>query len=61
MIHRTITRRTVEDKTKECSELYREETIVEIRVFGVRVFRTNELYECTEKEVPTKSMGFRKT
>lgn len=60
MIHRTITRRTIEDKTKDCPEVYHEETTIEIRVLGVRIYRTVELYDCQEKEVEIKKMGFRK-
>jgi hypothetical protein len=60
MIRRESTRNTVEDKSKDIPEIYAEDVTFTIRVFGIKVFSSHDTYRSEEKEVKTKTMGFRK-
>ena len=61
IINRTSSRQTVEDKSSSPPEIYKEVVVQELRIFGIRVLRTEDTYICEERPTSNKSgaIGFK--
>ncbi len=59
MIKRTTTRLTIEDKSLNPAEIYREKVFIEIRFCGLLIFKSHDKYECTPSNCKQGKIGYK--